>query len=344
MTLTFRRDLGGPLSAAQFDGNTDDLNGRVTALEDNPPEAISVTGASLAGTQLTFIRSDLSTLPPITLPLRRYNPVVYTAGNSAAVDDVFPLNGSLWLVITAHTMAAEFDAGANDGAGHNFYFELLPNPGNSLPDGGLRHQKLRKASNSNYATEWGFDDALEVTFEASSSSDLTSTNVADTLEELEAKIATAVAAVAFDATEIAFDPSSASGLSSTHVAAALDELATRTVDFSELAGTISPAQSRPTTVPALGASGTVSLDPDLGDVFSITPAGAVTINAASAPASAKITIIVTTSGASSYLITLGANFKSTGSLATGTATAKTFALTFVGDGSNLVETARTVAM
>jgi hypothetical protein len=345
MTLTFRRDLSGPLSAAQFDGNTDDLNGRIIALEDSPPEAVSIDSISVTGDQMTFTMTDASTLGPFTLPVAFENDRVnWTPLTVYAVNDTFGVAGTFYRVIFAHTSGLTFDPGANDGLGHDFYRAVFSAPSNALPDSGLRGQNLRKASDSNYDTEWGFDDASETTFEPSSSSNLVSDNVADALEELEALIASAVAAVHFDATEITFDPSSASGLISTNVSDALDELATRTVDFTDLTGTISAIQSRPTTVTSLGTTGTVSLDPDLGDVFSITPTGNVTLNAASAPAGAKITLVVTTSGTSSFNITPTTNFKSTGALATGTVSAKTFSINFVGNGTNLVETSRTAAM
>ncbi len=94
----------------------------------------------------------------------------------------------------------------------------------------------------------------------------------------------------------------------------------------------------------LGATGTVSLDPALGDVFTVTPTGSITLNAATAPAGSKITLVVTTSGTSSYNVTPTTNFKSTGALATGTASGKVFTISFVGDGTNLNETSRTLAM
>lgn len=52
-----------------------------------------------------------------------------------------------------------------------------------------------------------------------------------------------------------------------------------------------------------------------------------------------------TSGTTSYTITFGTGFKSTGTLATGTTTAKQFNIMFVSDGQTLSEVAlRTTAM
>jgi hypothetical protein len=106
-----------------------------------------------------------------------------------AIDDIFPANGSLYLVIYPHTAAAEFDAGANDGLGHNYYFEILPNPGNSLPDAGELGQVLIKLDGVNFHVGWNFLNAIHVTFSPSSDSDLVSATVAGALEELEALIA-----------------------------------------------------------------------------------------------------------------------------------------------------------
>jgi hypothetical protein len=47
---------------------------------------------------------------------------------------------------------------------------------------------------------------------------------------------------------------------------------------------------------------------------------------------------------SSFTITFGSGFKPTATLATGTTTARVFALSFISDGTNLYETGRTVAM
>jgi hypothetical protein len=113
--------------------------------------------------------------------------------------------------------------------------------------------------------------------------------------------------------------------------------------FSELSGLPTIAQTRNSVVTTLGASGTVVLDPAVSDVFSITPTGAVTLNANSTPV-ANLDLIVTTSGTSSYVITFGTGFKTTGVLATGTTSGATFIVSFRGNGTNLIEKSRTAAM
>lgn len=80
-------------------------------------------------------------------------------------------------------------------------------------------------------------------------------------------------------------------------------------------------------------------------VVTITPSGACTFNASGGVAGQRCTFIVTTSGASSFVLTFGTNFVSTGTLATGTVTAKRFCVSFIcKDGTTWLETGRTVAM
>jgi hypothetical protein len=108
--------------------------------------------------------------------------------------------------------------------------------------------------------------------------------------------------------------------------------------------TVKPVNNGTSAVTALGTTGTISLDPTLGRVFTVTPTGAITLNAASAPAGAVVYVVVTTSGTSSFNVTPSTKFKSTGALATGTSSGKVFTITFVGDGTNMNEVARTAAM
>lgn len=95
---------------------------------------------------------------------------------------------------------------------------------------------------------------------------------------------------------------------------------------------------------ALGDTGTVSLDPSLGDVFTTAPTGDMTINASSALLGSRVSIVVTTPDTTSRTLTFGTNFKTVGTLATGTVASKVFTISFVGDGTNLNEVSRTTAM
>jgi hypothetical protein len=97
---------------------------------------------------------------------------------------------------------------------------------------------------------------------------------------------------------------------------------------------------------ALATSGTIAITPTAQDidVYTITPSGAATLSASGAPANKRITLVVTTSGTTSFTLTFGTGFKTTGTLATGTVTAKVFTISFIGDGTNFNETSRTTAM
>jgi hypothetical protein len=62
------------------------------------------------------------------------------------------------------------------------------------------------------------------------------------------------------------------------------------------------------------------------------------------PAGALATVIIITSGASSRTVTFGGGFASTGTLATGTDATRRFVISFVSDGTRLLETGRTTAI
>ena len=76
----------------------------------------------------------------------------------------------------------------------------------------------------------------------------------------------------------------------------------------------------------------------------VTPTATATFTSTVPAAGLRTTIMILTSGASSYTITFGTGFRTTGTLATGTTTARYFMLSFISDGTVLVETARTAAM
>ncbi len=97
-------------------------------------------------------------------------------------------------------------------------------------------------------------------------------------------------------------------------------------------------------VSAITAGSTPTLNCALGDVFTLTPGEAENISASNLTAGQRINLVITTSGTSSYTLTFGTNFKSTGTLATGTVSAKVFVISFVSDGTNLNEVSRTTAM
>lgn len=75
-----------------------------------------------------------------------------------------------------------------------------------------------------------------------------------------------------------------------------------------------------------------------------TPNANVTLTSTVPAIGIETTLIVLTSGVTSYTLTFGTGFKSQGTLATGTVTAKYFVLKFISNGTNLLEISRTLAM
>jgi hypothetical protein len=76
----------------------------------------------------------------------------------------------------------------------------------------------------------------------------------------------------------------------------------------------------------------------------VTPTANATYTTTVPVAGTRCTLLVLTSGTTSRTITFGTGFKAVGTLATGTVTARVFAVSFISDGTNLYETGRTAAM
>ena len=118
--------------------------------------------------------------------------------------------------------------------------------------------------------------------------------------------------------------------------------ASRTVTFPDGSGTVSV--HRTTT---LAAGSTVSFAPASSvSCYTLTPAQDETINAVTTGAVSGRTysLVITTSGTTSRTLTFATNIKTTGTLATGTADAKKFVISFIFDGTTFTEVSRTTAM
>ena len=85
---------------------------------------------------------------------------------------------------------------------------------------------------------------------------------------------------------------------------------------------------------AFGTQNHVTVTPNATGSFTSTVPAAGTI----------CTLEIVTSGTTSYTLTFGTGFKTTGTLATGTVTAKTFMVMFKSNGTTLNEISRTTAM
>ncbi len=96
----------------------------------------------------------------------------------------------------------------------------------------------------------------------------------------------------------------------------------------------------------LTAATTINFTPDATTkLFTLTPNSNVTFTGVLTGAVINSTyhLEITTSGTSSYTMTFGTNFKSTGTLATGATSGKKFLLSFLYDGTQFIEQSRTAA-
>jgi hypothetical protein len=85
---------------------------------------------------------------------------------------------------------------------------------------------------------------------------------------------------------------------------------------------------------AFGTNGTVQVTPNATGTFTSTVPAAGT----------RAILIVLTSGTTSYTMTFGTGFKTTGTLTTGTVAARYYIFQFISDGTSLIEVSRTVAI
>lgn len=147
---------GANLVAAEVDGNFYDVDQRVVALEDNMPDvANGIAFFSVSGNLFNVHMTNGTIQGPFALPQIAWNFVGdWTPSTAYNANDVVTVNGTVYLVLANHVSAATFDAGANDGAGHDYYGRLLTNPANMLPDGGEVGQYLVKTDILDYVAGW----------------------------------------------------------------------------------------------------------------------------------------------------------------------------------------------
>jgi len=100
--------------------------------------------------------------------------------------------------------------------------------------------------------------------------------------------------------------------------------------------------SKAPKVLGLTSAAVIALDVRSAPAFKLTPGVALQINASDGGKPLEeLTFFIDTVGASSYVVTFGTNFRSTGTLATGTVTLQRFVLRFVSDGIVWSEVSRT---
>lgn len=366
---------GIDLSAFQIDQNFYEAISRIVTLENNAHATVSISYITQTADTFTFHMTDHTLQGPFTIPQSTFHSPydgTWQPVSAYSVNDTFTVNGALYLVIWPHTSAATFSAGASDGLGHNYYSPMLTVPGSSLPTGGAAGMMLAKVDGHDFHVQWKYPvpvggntgqylvkvnatdfnmqwktlptASVETLSDVISVSPLLSGQVLEwngtkwqnatltvTFSEISDMVITSATfhdLLRFDGTHWVNVPQSALALS-----------------FTQMTDNPSVSQLRDPTITALGTSGSVSLNPALGNVFTITPSGAASILAASTPLSAEITLIITAPGTTSHVITFdSSNFKSTGTLAVGTVAGKSFVMKFISDGIFFYEVSRTVAM
>ena len=147
---------GANLVPAEVDGNFYDVDQRIVTLEDSIPDAANgIAFFSVSGNLFNVHMTNGTIQGPFALPQIAWNFRGDWAPSTAySANDVVTANGTVYLVLVNHVSAATFDAGANDGAGHDYYGRLLTNPANMLPDGGEVGQYLTKTDIFDFAVGW----------------------------------------------------------------------------------------------------------------------------------------------------------------------------------------------
>ena len=147
---------GSDLAAVTIDLNFWTLFSAVQALQD-----VSI-GAGIdyinqpTGGNLFFVHlTNHAVLGPFVIPTSNWDPKgAWAATTAYNAYDVVTNNGSLYLVLIAHTSAGSFSPATTDGSGHNLYSLLLSSPANSLPTAGTNRQSLVKLGSTPYVTGW----------------------------------------------------------------------------------------------------------------------------------------------------------------------------------------------
>jgi hypothetical protein len=108
----------------------------------------------------------------------------------------------------------------------------------------------------------------------------------------------------------------------------------------DIKNTSSSISTAGTALPATTGIMTATMD---SSIKSITPTGACTFNASGGLLGQECTFFITTSGTSSYVMTFNTNFKTVGTIATGTASNKIWSISFKYNGTYWVEMCRSTA-
>lgn len=147
---------GSNLTASQVDINFWNAKVAIEAVQAAlGPAAVGIVSFTVSGDQFYVNMTDSSVLGPYQLPMMLLNfRQTWTSQTNYAVGDVIQNGLALYTVIFAHTSQLNFDPGANDGSGHNYYSLMFDLTGLAMPVGGTTGQLLAKLSNADSDTGW----------------------------------------------------------------------------------------------------------------------------------------------------------------------------------------------
>lgn len=151
---------GSDLAAVTIDINFWTLWSAIDALQSQvvSNSTTSIDYISTVGNLLYIHLTNHAVEGPFAIPVQFWRP----RGNWGPITaylplDVVSVDGKLYIVNSALTSAATFNAFATDGAGHFIYTLLLEQPMNELPINGTPGQRLVKLTGSPYTSEWASD-------------------------------------------------------------------------------------------------------------------------------------------------------------------------------------------
>lgn len=147
MAIVLRSVKGSNLTSSEIDGNFTDLDGRVTAIEDDPPTGPYPTSIALAGTSFTMGMSDASVLGPITftIPMPRWRGDWLPTTAYSALDFFRAPTGELGAVLYDHISESSFNWDLEyDTSGALVYRNISGSAGGAL--GGLSDVTLDSPS------------------------------------------------------------------------------------------------------------------------------------------------------------------------------------------------------
>lgn len=115
MAIVYRDEKGSNLTSAEQDANMRFVMALIQALIDNPPQANSIANITVIGRQMTIFLDDATELGPFTLPVAAFHwRGEYVADTGYFENDFLTSSNSIYLVLSDHISADEFDAAAED--------------------------------------------------------------------------------------------------------------------------------------------------------------------------------------------------------------------------------------